>query len=559
MMQWNRWMAAASSALVAMALATGCATSSSDRPDPDMTAARAKFYEGFSGYHREIKTTSPEAQKWFDQGLQLLYGFNHDEAIRSFRKAGELDPNCAMAWWGVGYAYGMHINNPVMTDEQSRLAWLATQEAVKRKANATPVERTLIEALARRYEWPAPADRSALNEAYAAGMERAWKNFPLDADVGALYAESMMNLQPWDLWTNDGRPKGRTLEIVSVLEQTLHRHPRHPGANHFYIHTVEASPNPGRATPSADRLVDMVPGSGHLVHMPAHIYVRTGRYADAVDANERAIAADEAYFKIAPKPRFYVLYYVHNIHFLAYAAMMEGRYETAMTAARKIETNVPEDFVREYVTLADGLMPTPLHVMIRFGKWEDILNEPEPPSYRLLSRAIRHYARCVAYSATGRTDEAEAEMQAFDALAAQIGDEWYVGNNPASVILPLARQMMLGEMRFRQGQREEAFAALRQGVAMEDELVYDEPPGWMQPVRHALGALLMADGRSAEAEAVYRADLEHHRNNGWSLLGLENALAAQGKSTEAAEAAKQRELAWARADVEPTSSCYCQP
>ncbi len=555
----NRRLATIGAVLAAVSLFSGCAEQSTRNPDTEMTAARAKFYEGFSGYHRDITTTSPEAQHWFDQGLQLLYGFNHDEAIRSFRKAAEVDPRCAMAWWGVGYAYGLHINNPVMTDEQSHLAWMATQEAVKRRANGSPVERTLIDALAQRYTWPAPANRRPLDEAYAAAMEQAWRNFPRDADVGALYAESLMNLQPWDLWTHDGQPKGRTPEIVEVLEWAMRMNPRHPGANHFYIHTVEASPNPDRALVSAQRLVNLVPGSGHLVHMPSHIYVRTGRYAEAADANERAAAADEAYFAIAPRPRFYVLYYVHNIHFLAFAAMMEGRYETAMQAARKIEQNVPEDFVREYVTLADGLMPTPLHVMIRFGKWEDILSEPEPPAYRLMSRAIRHYARCVAYSATDRTPEAEAELAAFDAVAAQITDDWYVGNNPSNVILPLARQMMLGEMRFRQGQREEAFAALRQGVAMEDALVYDEPPGWMQPVRHALGALLMADGRYAEAEEVYRADLQHHRRNGWSLLGLEKALAAQGRSEEAAHAAAQRETAWARADVEPTSSCYCQP
>jgi len=541
-----------------MVLASGCTTSNT-QPVDQMTTEWAQFYEGYSGYHREIRTSSPEAQRWFDQGLQLLYGFNHDEAIRSFRKASELDPLCAMAWWGVGYAYGMHINSPVMTVEQSRLAWEAAQEAVKRVEYAAPVEKALIVALRKRYEWPAPEDRRPLDEAYAAGMEEAWKAYPKDADVGALFAESLLDLQPWDLWTREGEPKERTTEIVAVLEEAMRIDPRHPGANHFYIHTVEASPDPDRGTAAAERLTNLVPGSGHLVHMPSHIYVRTGRFAEAADANERAIAADEAYFKLAPTPRFYLIYYIHNIHFLAFAAMMEGRGATAMAAARKIEQEVPDDFVRDYVTLADGLMPTAFHVMIRFGRWEDILREPEPPAYRLLSRAMRHYARCVACSATGRTDEAQQELTVFDALSAQIGDDWVVGNNPARVILPLARQMMLGELRFRQGRREEAFAALRAGVTMEDALVYDEPPGWMQPVRHALGALLMADGRSVEAEEVYRADLLRHRDNGWSLLGLEKALARQGKETEAAEASRRRELAWARADVKPTSSCYCQP
>jgi len=540
-------------------LATGCATGNNGPAADDMSAARARFYEGYAGYHREIRTTSPEAQKWFDQGLQLLYGFNHDEAIRTFRKAAEVDPNCAMAWWGIGYAYGLHINNPVMTEEQSRLAYESTQEAVQRRHFAWPVEQALIDALANRYEWPAPESRRALDEAYAAAMEQAWKTNPNDADVGALFAESLMNLQPWDLWTHTGQPKGRTLDIVAAIERVLEINPNHPGATHFYIHAVEASPDPDRATGAADRLANLVPGSGHLVHMPSHIYVRTGRYAESADANERAIAADESYFQLAPTPRFYVLYYTHNIHFLAYSAMMEGRYETAINAARRIEKKVPKEFVRDYVTIADGLMPTAFHVMIRFGKWEDILKEPEAAEFQLLSRAIRRFARSVALSALGRTAQAEREIKAFDEIAAKITGEWFIGQNPASVILPLARKMMLGEMLFREGQRERAFAILREAVAMEDELIYDEPPGWMQPVRHALGALLMADGRYSEAEEVYRADLVKHRNNGWSLLGLEKSLAAQGKDRAAAETATKLAAAWTRPDVQPTSSCYCQP
>lgn len=544
---------------VAALFASGCATTNSAPSADDLTAAHARFYEGYAGHHREIRTTSAEAQKWFDQGLQLLYGFNHDEAIRTFRKAAEVDPDCAMAWWGIGYAYGLHINNPVMTEEQSRLAYEATQEAVKRRHFAAPVEQALIDALAKRYEWPAPESRRPLDEAYAAAMERAWKAYPNDADVGALFAESLMNLQPWDLWTNDGQPKGRTLDIVATLERVLEINPSHPGATHFYIHAVEASRDPDRATAAAERLTTLVPGSGHLVHMPSHIFVRTGRYADSADANERAIAADERYFELAPTPRFYVLYYTHNIHFLAYSAMMEGRYETAIAAARRMEEKVPKDFIRDYAVIADGLMPAAIHVMVRFGKWEDILREREPEDFRLVSRAMRRYGRCVALSALGRTAEAEREIKAFDEIAAKIGDEWFIGQNPASVILPLARKMMLGEMLFREGQRERAFALLREAVAMEDELVYDEPPGWMQPVRHALGALLMADGRYSEAEEVYRADLAKHRNNGWSLIGLEKALAAQGKDRAAEEAAAKLAAAWTRADVQPTSSCYCQP
>ncbi len=519
----------------------------------------ARLYEGYGGYHRPITTSSPEAQRWFDQGLQLLYGFNHDEAIRSFHRAAELDPECAFAWWGIAYAHGLHINDPRMSEEQSRAAWEAVQEARARLAQASPVERALIEAVAQRYAWPAPEDRSTLDRAYADAMAAVWAEHGRDADVGALFAESLMNLQPWDLWTRDGQPKGRTLEIVATLEAAIDLDPQHPGANHFYIHAIEASPEPAKALPAANRLRNLVPGSGHLVHMPSHIDVRVGNYPEATDANQRAIAADQAYFAVAPKPRFYSIYYIHNVHMLAYAAMMEGRYEVAIGAARQLEQEVPEDFLREFVALADGLMATPVHVLIRFGRWEAILAEPELPEWRLLSRAQRHYARGVALAALGRTEEARAESEAFEAVAAQVPEDWTVGNNTAAEVLALSRHMLAGEIAFREGNHAEAFRALRAGAALEDALTYDEPPGWMQPVRHALGALLMAAGRPQEAEDVYREDLRRNPRNGWSLLGLEQALRAQAKHTEAGRHRDARRIAWKRADVEPSSSCYCEP
>jgi tetratricopeptide (TPR) repeat protein len=519
----------------------------------------ARMYEGFGNYHRAITTSSAEAQRWFDQGLQLLYGFNHDEAIRSFRQAAVVDPTCAMAWWGVAYAHGLHINNPAMTEEQSRVGWEAAQEAVQRLDRASPAERALIEAVAKRYAWPAPEDRKPLDEAYAAAMGEAWKAHPNDPDIGALYAESLMNLQPWDYWTNDGQPKGRIDEIIGAIEAVLAASPNHPGANHFYIHAVEASQNPGKALASADRLRGLVPGSGLLVHMPSHIDIRLGRYDEAIEANQSAIKADQAYLAVAPTPRFYSLYFAHNLHFLAYASMMEGRYALAMDAARRVGKDVHPDFLRDYLVIADSFMSTPLHVMIRFGKWEEILREPEPATARLMSRAMRHYARGIALSALGRTAEARAELEAFDEVAGNVGDDWFVGNNQAKVILPMARRMMEGEMAYREGNREQAFMLLRQAVAMEEALVYDEPPGWMQPVRHALGALLMGDGRHAEAQAVYEADLQRHPDNGWSLLGLEQSLRAQGKTKEADVVAEKLASAWNAEDVQPTSSCYCQP
>jgi tetratricopeptide (TPR) repeat protein len=538
--------------LISAALSCGCQTS-------PPASNEARMYEGFGGYARTVTTDSPDAQRWFDQGIQLLYGFNHDEAIRSFRQAAVEDPNCAMAWWGVSYASGLHINNPEMSEEQSRQAWDAAREAERCLPYANPVEQVLIKAVIARYEWPNPDDRSHLDQAYADAMEDAWRRFPNDADVGALYAEALMDLQPWDLWTNRGEPKGRTLEVIAVLERVLEIDPYHPGANHFYIHTMEASLEPERATASADRLVDMVPGSGHLVHMPSHIYARLGRWPEAADANERAVAADRAYFALAPAPDFYSLYYVHNLHFLAYAAMMEGRYETAMTAAREMEADVPESFIRTYPQYADGLMPVTWHVMIRFGKWEDILAEPKPPAFRHISVATHHYARGVALSALGRTAEARREHEAFEREVALIPDDWRVGNNTGAAVMSVARQMLIGELAYREGEFDLAFSALREGVAFEEDLVYDEPPGWMQPVRHALGALLMGVDRFAEAEQVYRDDLKRNPNNGWALLGLDNALRAQGKTDEAVALAGFRQEVWARSDVKPLSSCYCEP
>ena len=539
-------------ALIAAASLFGCHSSDGVRPI-------GKRYAGFDGYERPVTTASTAAQEWFDQGIQLLYGYNHDEAIRSFEQAANVDPKCAMAWWGIAYANGLHINNPEMTEEQSRTAYEAAQRALEELDDESPAEQALVRAVAERYAWPIPEDRSPLDQAYADAMQEAWVSHANDADVGTLFAESLMNLQPWDLWTHEGEPKGRTLEIVATLERVLDTAPLHPGANHFYIHTVEASRSPERAVAAADRLVDLVPGSGHLVHMPSHVYVRVGRYADAADANERAIAADKAYFKDAPPPRFYSLYFLHNVHFLAYAAMMEGRPSKALEAAAQIEAEVPEPFLKEFVQFADGLMSTKLHVMIRFGLWNEILAVPPPPEWRFLSRAMRHYARGVAASALGHTKQAAAEIEAFDNVAELVPEDWTIGNNPSHSVLPIARSMLIGELRFREGQAEAAIASLKDAVAREDELVYDEPPGWMQPVRHALGAILMDSGRPEEAEAVYREDLRRNPNNGWALLGLEQALLALAKPQPAAEIATLRSQTWRRAEVAPTSSCYCAP
>ena len=542
--------------ILALASLAAMATTGCQKKAPENGAL---IYEGFGNYERVISTEVAPAQEWFNQGMQLMYGFNHDEAVRSFEQAAAADPANPMPWWGIAYCLGININDPEMTEERSRLAWEASQEALNRIDAATPVEAALVEAVAQRYAWPAPEDRGSLDQRYADAMQAVFEAFPGDPDVAALFAESLMNLQPWDYWTDSGEPKGRTAEFVGIIEETIETHPQHPGANHFFIHAVEASANPDRAVAAADRLTEIVPGSGHLVHMPSHIYIRVGRYADAASSNIAAIEIDRAYLAQAPAPGLYAAYYGHNLHFLAFASMMSGNYEQAIQAARDLEAEMPEQALRDWAGLIEGIMAANFHVLIRFGKWEEILEEPDYPEWRVVSRAVRRYARSIAYSALGRTEEARAELAAFESAIAEVPEEWWIFNNRVSDVLPIARAMINGELLFREGKRDEAYAILREGVAFEDALVYDEPPGWMLPVRHALGALLMADGRYAEAEAVYLEDLRRNRDNGWSLTGLQLALQATDRDGEAEELSPRLARAFGTADTRPSSSCYCEP
>ena len=542
--------------MLALASLTALATAGCQKRAPENGAL---IYEGFGNFEREISTEVAPAQEWFNQGMQLMYGFNHDEAIRSFEQAAAADPANPMPWWGIAYCLGININDPEMTEERSRLAWEASQDALERIDAASPVEAALVEAVAQRYTWPAPEDRGALDQRYADAMQSVFESFPGDPDVAALFAESLMNLQPWDYWTDSGEPKGRTAEFVGIIEKTLETHPQHPGANHFFIHAVEASANPDRAVAAADRLTEIVPGSGHLVHMPSHIYIRVGRYADAASSNIAAIEVDRAYLAQAPAPGLYAAYYGHNLHFLAFASMMSGNYEQAIRAARDLEAEMPEQALRDWAGLIEGIMAANFHVLIRFGKWEEILEEPDYPEWRVVSRAVRRYARSIAYSALGRTEEARAELGAFESAVAEVPEEWWIFNNRVGDVLPIARAMINGELLFREGKRDEAFAVLREGVAFEDALVYDEPPGWMLPVRHALGALLMADGRYAEAEEVYLEDLRRNRDNGWSLTGLQLAMQATDRAEGAEKLSPRLARAFGTADTKPTSSCYCEP
>jgi tetratricopeptide (TPR) repeat protein len=522
-------------------------------------APAARLYDGIDTYHKPITTASTEAQRYFDQGLLLLYVFNHNEATRSFRRAATLDPQAAMPWWGIAYAAGMNINDPAMTEERWQAGHEAAQKALKLLDDESDLERTLVEAVSRRYTWPAPEEQRPYDEAYAAAMEQAYGKFGEDPDVGSLYAEALMDLQPWDYWTLDLEPKGRTTDFIAAIEAVLARFPDHPGATHFYIHAMEAGPEPAKAVPYAERLEARVPGAGHLVHMPSHIYARVGRYGDAADANVRAVQADRKYFAEAPTPGMYFIYYAHNQHFLAYASMMEARYELAIQAARELERDMPDEVIRDFGWLVEGIMPTNYHVMIRFGKWDDILAEPLPAEHRVVTRAVHYYARGIALSVLGRTDEARREMAKFEEAVALVPEDWWVFNNRVHDVLPIARAMLEGETAYREGRLEEAWTALRLGIEAEDQLIYDEPPAWMLPVRHSMGALMMEAGEYAAAEKLYREDQERHPGNGWSLLGLRQALDAQGRADEGARYASQLKTAWQRVEEKPSSSCLCAP
>ncbi len=519
------------------------------------------LFGNLGDHHRRITTGVKEAQRYFDQGLVLVFAFNHDEAIRSFRQAAALDPGCAMAWWGIALANGPHINNPAMDAEHSAAAWGALEKARSLAPAASATERALIEALSARYADPPPGDRRPLDEAYATAMRELWHAHPADADIGDLFAEAMMDLRPWDLWTPDRHPQPGTEEILATLEAVLALDARHPGANHLYIHTVEASPHPERGIAAADRLRGLVPGAGHLVHMPAHIYCRVGRWRDAADANVRAIEADRAYRRRVPEQGFYRIYMAHNHHFLAWAAMMEGRSEVAIGAAREMVAGIPPEFAETMAFFADGFMTITLEALMRFGRWEEILREPEPPAYLPITTAHWHFARAVALAALNRIEEAQAEQAAFAGAAAQVTDQMIVGNNPAKHVLAIADHLLAGELAYREGKIDEAVARLAAGAKLEDELRYDEAPDWIQPVRHTLGGVLLSAGRTAKAEAVYREDLARNPENGWSLYGLEQCLRARQADVAAQAEAREVEArfakAWARADVTLHATCFC--
>jgi tetratricopeptide (TPR) repeat protein len=497
-------------------------------------------------------TTQPEAQAFFDQGLRLYWAFNHDEAYRSFAKAALLDPRCTMCLWGAALTLGPNYNMPMMSD-RTKPAWDALQGARALAPTALPVERALVGALTSRYAAPGAVDEKAAerqNRAYAAAMREVAKQFPDDADVQVLSAEASMVLNPWKLWTPDGKPAPGTAEILATLEGVLAKQPGHPGANHLYVHAVEASPTPGRGVPAADRIATMMPNAGHLVHMPSHIYQRVGRYEDSAAANRRAIEADRRYAAaIAPRrpPGVYEMYMGHNHQFLAFADAMQGKSGEGIEAAQQGGRISPE--------LASAMPPVelfaalPAVMMLRFGRWSDVLASAPPDPHYVTATGLWRHARGMALAATGHPAEAQTELEALSAVVAAVPPEHPAMMNKATDVLAIAVITLEGKIAEKRGDTKTAVARLEDAVRREDALSYDEPPNWWYPVRHVLGATLLSNGRPHDAELVYRADLRANPENGWSLSGLARSLELQGKKAEASAISGRARVAWKNADI----------
>ena len=508
-------------------------------------------------HHRKVSTRIPGAQRAFDQGLIWAFAFNHDEAVRAFQEAARLDPDLAMAWWGIALVNGPHINNPALDDAHAKAAWEALAEAQRRMGAASPVERGLINALAQRYAMPNPADRKALDEAYAKAMEGLAAKHPRDADVAALTAEALMDVRPWDQWTRSGEPQPGTREILAALQRSLTLAPNHPLALHLTIHATEGSPHPERGKAAADRLHRLVPDAGHLLHMPGHTYARIGDWKGAAEANVRAMEADTRYKARTPDIGFYGLYMVHDADFLAYTALMEGRKDVALTQTQAVVAAFPLAWVVENAPFADSFQTRYWEGLKRFGMWEELLAQAAPDARLPVSTAYWHALRGTAFAATGKVEEALREQAAFDEARAKVPEGFSWGSNAAGPVLQVAKAYLAGEIAFRQGNVEAAVAQLGEAAKQEDALKYDEPPACVIPARHALGAVLLSAKRAKEAEAVYRADLKAYPGNYWSLLGLRQALSAQGRKADAAKAARALTRAQTRAEVQPETSCLC--
>ena len=506
------------------------------------------LYDDLGDHHYEISTGVPLAQQYFDQGLRLTWGFNHAEAIRAYEQALRLDPACAMCWWGIAYAYGPNINAP-MDSTSGVAAWKAAQEAAALADGASERERAMIDAIATRYAEVPPVQRAALDSAWARSMTGVAERFPDDHEAATVAADALMNLSPWNYWTPEGEPRPDTPQVLALIEKVVAEDPSHPGACHLYIHAVEAT-HPERAVACAERLADLMPGVGHIVHMPAHIYIRVGRYNDAIESNIHAVHTDETYIMdVGPSGLYPAFYYPHNYHFLAFAATFAGRGQTAVENARKAAEKMDVELARMFGPEAARMLAHPHLTLVAFGRWEDVLAEPAPPEDIPFSKGLVRYSRGVALAALDRTTEAESELEAVREVATGFAENW-----PATV-MQIAIHSLAGDIEHRQGNYDAAIEHYRAALALEDGLTYTEPAYWNRPIRLDLGEALLAAGRPAEAEAVYRENLARFPANGWALYGLGMSLEAQGK-TEAAEVRATFEQVWSEADIELTGSRF---
>jgi tetratricopeptide (TPR) repeat protein len=526
-----------------------------ETPDqPNAAGQIAPRLQNLGRYSFPVTTKSRRAQLFMNQGINLSWAFNHAESGRAFREAARLDPNLAMAYWGQALVLGPNINAAMEpTDEGPAYAAIQKAVSLKSKVTLTPKERALIDALAQRYTGK-PEDRRARDEAYSAAMRKVQQKFPADIDVAVLFVESVMDLRPWGYWSGDGRPYEGIAEAVALTEKVIARRPDHPGALHLYIHLVEAV-RPEKAEAAADKLLHLAPAAGHLVHMPAHIYQRVGRYADAIKSNQLAIAADEDYITQCRAQGLYPMgYYPHNLHFLWFAATADGQGALAIESARKTASKVDDETLKKMPLLA-AFRVVPYYALTRFGKWQEMLKEPAPPADNPFLAGIYHYARGLAFVATGRLTEAD---QALATIRKMQGDKALetplFSPNLASAIFAIAPEVLAGEIAAARRQYDTAIAHLARAVRLEDGLVYTEPSEWHYPPRHALGAVLLEAGRPAEAETVYWEDLRRNVENGWALYGVVQALRAQGKNDQAAIAQARLDKTWARADHTLTGS-----
>lgn len=522
------------------------------------TADTVPLYSDLGDHHHAIGTTISQAQRYFDQGLRLVFGFNHGEAIRAFDEAARLDPACAICHWGAALAYGPHVNAP-MDSASGVAAWGELQQAVALAPHATAVEQAYIKALTARYAAVPPADRAPLDSAYATAMAALVRQYPNDLDAATLYAESLMDLRPWNYWKKDGSPYPGTETIVTQLERVIAADPTHPGACHYYIHAVEAVA-PEKAVACAERLAAEMPGAGHMVHMPAHIYIRLGRWNDAIMANEHAVHTDEAYIAEEHPQGIYPMgYYPHNYHFLAFASMMAGRSAEAIDAAHHLVGAVPPDVARMVASM-EQMLPYAHFTLVTFGRWDDVLKEPMPPGDLRMSTGLAYYARGVAYAAKGDWPNAQAAADTVRQISAGTTpadqNAMTAGEGENKKVIDIAMHALLGEIAARRGNLAEAEGHFRKAVEIEDSFNYVEPPQWYYPVRQSLGAVLLKEGKPAEAETVYRADLTRFPENGWDLYGLAASLRSQRKTSEAVEVEGRFARAWSRSDVKLTGSRF---